>query len=192
MSIYRFRVSYEEDETIYRDIDMRPAQTAIDFRNAIVHAYNLPDDAEEKLSISNDSWNSVRELQLILGAKKSELPMLSYVDDPHQKFLYEHDGKQSFTFLIELMQIVGEKKGVDYPVAAKSVGPSPVRRDDLLKMLSKREKQEEEYALDSDDQEMEGMEATEDKEDKDESEGTADDEISKLFGDLGAEGEVEI
>jgi hypothetical protein len=189
MSIYRFRVSYEEDETIYRDIDIRPAQTAIDFRNAIVKAYSLPDDADEKLSISNDSWHSVRQLQLILGSKRSELPMLSYIDDPHQKFLYEHDGKQSFTFLIELMQIVGDKNNVEYPVVAKTVGPSPVRRDDLLKMLSKREKQEEEYALDGDDEELEGMEATDEK---DETEGGADDDISKMFGDLGAEGEVEI
>jgi len=189
MSIYRFRVSYEEDEAIYRDIDIRPAQTAIDFRNAIVRAYSLPDDAEETLSISNDSWASVRELQLIIGSKRADLPLSGYVDDPHQKFLYQSDGKQSFTFLIELMQIVSNKSTIDYPVTSKSVGPSPVRRDDLLKMLSKRERVEEEYVLDGEDEELEGMEATDAK---DETESTADDEISKMFGDLGAEGEIEI
>jgi hypothetical protein len=64
------------------------------------------------------------------------MPMiLNYVDNPHQKFLYEYVGRQELTFYIELVIISYEKPGMDYPRIVKSSGPSPVKKEDMYKHI---------------------------------------------------------
>src|SRR5215831_5288333 len=109
MALYKFRVMYEEDETIFRDIEIKPSNTLFDFESTIISAYNLPSNYTGIFFKSNDNWQRLKEMNA--GAKPEEkkaktkakaqsLPILvTFIDDPHQKFIYEYKGNQEFVFL---------------------------------------------------------------------------------------------
>src|SRR4030095_13321337 len=142
MTIYKFRVMYEEDDGIFRDIEIKPSQTLSDFESVIVSSYNLPVNSAGNFFRSNDNWQRVK--QLIIApmeekkgrskAKAQTFPVLvAYIDDPHQKFIYEYHGTQEFVFHIELVSLNGaEKTNVIYPTCVKQQGPSPFKKEDLV------------------------------------------------------------
>ena len=140
MSVYKFRVMYEEDENIFRDIEIRPNQSFVELEELLVTAWNLPQDGTGRFHQSNDRAQKVRAFDHRKPIKKGDsafMPLiLQYVEDPHQKFLYEFSGKlQELTFFMELLVIAYEKPGVDYPRVVKSSGPSPVKKEDLYKHI---------------------------------------------------------
>lgn len=165
MSIYKFRVSFEEDENIFRDIEIQPSQSMKDLNEIITTAFALPEKSTRKMFRSNDNWHKLNEMdlnpKLIKKGKKGIIPMIiHFIDDPHQRFYYEFEtAKQSFSLLIELISInTIAKAGETYPRILKSVGPSPVRKEDLMAHLSKKVVEEEEvYGVDSEEDDIEGM-----------------------------------
>ena len=166
MSVYKLRVAFEEDENIFRDIEIKPSQTMKDLNEIIISSFNLPEKSSKKLFRSNDNWHKQEEMDLnpkaIKKGKNVMMPMIiNFIDDPHQRFLFEFEtAKQSFSLLIELISIsTAEKAGVVYPMVIKSVGPSPVRKDDLMAHLSKKEVEEDEvvYGVDAEEGDIEGM-----------------------------------
>ncbi len=166
MSVYKFRIAYEDDENIFRDIEILPNQTMRDMDEAIADAFNLPAGRICHLYYSNDSWQKIKGIDIhpkaVKKGKDISIPMvLQYVDSPHQKFLYTFEGnKQEFNLLIELVSILSaEEIGKRYPAVAKSVGPSPVKKNELLKHLSKSAlKEEDEFGIDkSENDDLEGM-----------------------------------
>ncbi len=165
MSIYKFRVSFEEDENIFRDIEIQPSQSMKDLNEIITTAFALPEKSTRKMFRSNDNWHKLNEMDLnpkpIKKGKKGITPMIiHFIDDPHQRFYYEFEtAKQSFSLLIELISInTIAKAGETYPRILKSVGPSPVRKEDLMEHLSKKVVEEEEvYGVDSEEDDIEGM-----------------------------------
>lgn len=159
MTVYKFRVSYEEDDSIYRDIEIKPSQTINDFEAVIISSFNLPVDHSGKFFKSNDNWQHLKQLNTApasVDGKKGKtkvkahaLPILvAYIDDPHQKFIYEYKGSQEFSFLIELMSLTGlEKNNVIYPIVVRQQGPSPFKKEDLVAHFSKGAAREEEVLV---------------------------------------------
>lgn len=166
MSVYKFRVAYEDDENIHRDIEIIPSQTMRDLDEAIVDAFKLPKERICHLYGSNDRWQKVKEIDLkpkaVKKGKDISIPMvLQFIDAPHQKFLYTFEGnRQEFNLLIELISILSKEEiGKKYPAVVKSAGPSPVKKDELLKHLSKSSlKEEDEFGIDeNENDDLEGM-----------------------------------
>lgn len=139
MALYKFRVMYEEDDNIFRDIEIKPTQSFIDFEAAIVKAWGLPAEAETSFYESNDRAQKVKAIPFRKTFKKDGQEMhpvlLMFVNNPHQKFLYVHEGKQDLVFFIELLQIGKEKSDTEYPVIVKSNGPSPVKKEEVYKHI---------------------------------------------------------
>jgi hypothetical protein len=164
MTVYKFRVTYEDDDSIFRDIEIKPSQTITDFEAVIVSAYNLPATATGQFFRSNDNWQHLKQLNIapIVDEKKGKgkakavaLPILvAYIDDPHQKFIYDYKGSQEFTFLIELISLNGtEKSNLIYPACVKTQGPSPFKKEDLVAHFSKVAEEEEDEIHTIDDEE---------------------------------------
>jgi hypothetical protein len=130
---------YEEDENIFRDIEVRPNNSFAEFEDMVVNAWNLPSDGKGAFFMSNDRAQKIKAFdhrKPIKRGNASYMPLiLNYVEDPHQKFLYEHLGKQELSFYIELLVIAYEKPGVDYPRVSKTSGPSPVKKEDVYKHI---------------------------------------------------------
>jgi hypothetical protein len=139
MSVYKFRVMYEEDENIFRDIEVRPNQSFAEFEDLLINSWGLPPEGKGHFFMSNDRLQKVRAIdhrKPITKGDSQYMPLiLNYVEDPHQKFLYEYVGRQDLTFYVELVIIAYEKPGVEYPRIVKSSGPSPVKKEDMYKHI---------------------------------------------------------
>lgn len=134
MAILKFRVYFEEDDSIYRDVAIRHTQTFLQLHQVILKAYEFDSKHEATFYRSNDHWQRGREISLQKYDKpyKAEpllmesTPIGSEIRDPNQKFIYVYDFGKNWTFLVELINVSKEEAGKqDYPVLVKSEGIAP-------------------------------------------------------------------
>ncbi|MGQ0827571.1 MAG: IS1096 element passenger TnpR family protein [Bacteroidota bacterium] len=136
--VYRFKITFEDNEEVYREIEIKSPQTFEDFHHAIVQSIGFDNQHNASFFISDDYWRKGEEITLRneeendnkrkapeLKRLMNKCKMASLIDDPHQKFVYVYDPKTAWTFLIELMKIVPDDAKASYPKCAKSIGDSP-------------------------------------------------------------------
>ncbi len=140
MPLLKFRVSYEDDDAIFRDIEIKPAQGFADFETIIISSYSLIENNAGLFFLSNDNWQKggqiypvVKKAEKKTGtrAKAEVLPsIVTFIDDPHQHFLYEFHGSQPVLFLIELISIGGAVQEDNiYPLVVRMQGASPFKKE---------------------------------------------------------------
>jgi hypothetical protein len=157
MSIYKFKVMYDEDENIYREIEVRPSNSFMELEESIISAWGLPTENTGKFYVSNDRGQKLKTFNHKKPVKTGEsayYPMiLNFVEDPHQVFIYESTGKQELGFILELLIIANEKPEKSYPYVVKSYGPSPVKKEDIYKHIAANSlKDDEEEGIDEEDE----------------------------------------
>src|SRR5438094_247184 len=123
--VYRFKLTFEDQEDVYREIDIRSTQTFEDLHNAIQVAIGFDNSKEASFFISDDYWRKGEEISLksqsgIRSMVKSKIA--GFIEDPHQKILYYFDPEVQWGFYIELLKIIKEDEKVNYPKCSKSVG----------------------------------------------------------------------
>lgn len=151
MAVYKFKVIYEENDDVYRDIEIKSGQTFEDFHNAIQDAYKFDKKHAASFFVSDDYWRkgleiTLREEDLKLDEEEirkkiepkklmSATKIAKYIDQPHQRFVYIFDPVAQWSFLIELMKIDAENPKTKYPVCVKSVGKEPkqYKQQNLIK-----------------------------------------------------------
>jgi hypothetical protein len=134
MAILKFRVYFEEDDSIYRDVAVRHTQSFLQLHQVILKAYEFDSKHQATFYRSNDHWQRGREISLEKYDKpyKAE-PLLmadttigSEIRDPNQKFIYVYDFVKNWSFLIELINVSKEETAKqDYPVVIKTEGIAP-------------------------------------------------------------------
>ncbi len=62
MAIYRFRVSFEDYEDIYRDIDVSSKSTFLDLHQAIHSSTGYETERSSSFYVSNDQWKKGAEI----------------------------------------------------------------------------------------------------------------------------------
>lgn len=134
MAILRFRVYFEEDDSIYRDIVIRHTQTFFDLHTVILKGFEFDNKHKATFFRSNDNWQQGREISLEAYDKAYKAPPLimgetkigSEVHDPNQKFIYLYDFNKNWTFLVELINITKEESSkIFYPSVARAEGIAP-------------------------------------------------------------------
>ncbi len=140
MAVYRFKVAFEDNEDVYREIDIKSSQHFEDFHNVIIQSIGFDNLHDASFYISDDYWHKGEEIILrpekedkeskrketsSLKKQMNKCKLLSLIDDPHQKFVYVYDLKTGWTFLVELMKIVPDDEKSSYPKCIKSVGEAP-------------------------------------------------------------------
>lgn len=141
MAIYRFKVFLEDNEDVFRDIDIKAAQTFEQFHTIIQTAFKFDAKHSASFFVSDDYWRKAQEITL----KKEDLPLdeeeirknvdpkklmsevkiAKYIDMPHQRFVYVFDPAVKWTFLIEMIKIVDINPKAEYPSIVKSIGTAP-------------------------------------------------------------------
>jgi hypothetical protein len=126
--VYRFKVTFEDNEDVYREIEIKSTQNFEDFHNVIMQSIGFDNMHDASFFISDDYWRKGEEIRLkpaegLRQMNKCKMALL--IDDPHQKFVYTYDPKAGWTFLIELMKIVPDDAKATYPKCAKTVGEAP-------------------------------------------------------------------
>jgi hypothetical protein len=128
--IYRFKVTFEDHEEIYREIDIRPSQTFEELHVSIQKAIGFDNAHNAAFYVSDDYWRKGTEI-ILKNESTQEKKLMSksklgaFIDDPHQKFLYVFDFKAGWNFYVELIKILDADSKIVYPKISKSAGAAP-------------------------------------------------------------------
>lgn len=141
MAVYRFKVTFEDNEEVYREIEIKSTQHFEDFHNIIVQSIGFDNLHTASFYISDDYWRKGDEITLRplddddtdlrkrkgLPPKKqmNKCKIATVIDDPHQKFVYVYDLKTGWSFLVELLKILADDPKSSYPKCVKTVGEAP-------------------------------------------------------------------
>jgi pRiA4b ORF-3-like protein len=134
MAILKFRVYFEEDDSVYRDIAIRPTQSFYDLHEAILRAYDFDNKHKATFYRSNDHWEKGREISLEVYEKDYRVPPLemknttisSEIRIPNQKFIYHYDFNKNWSFLVELINVAkDENPKLTYPSTIRVEGIAP-------------------------------------------------------------------
>lgn len=136
MPLLRFRVYWEEDDQIYRDIEVLTGQTLLQFHEAITKAFEFDGKHAATFYESNDRWDRGRAFSSEVLSNKKDAPALSMVktpvsalvSDPGQKFVYDYDPVKKWTFLIELIGVSrDDNPKKTYPLMVRKEGLGPAQ-----------------------------------------------------------------
>lgn len=133
MAIYRFRVTFEDYEDIYREIDMPSKSTFLDLHVQIQKTTGYDLERSSSFYVSNDQWKKGIEIAYLPNERKKssgvlnveEIRLSKFIDDPHQKFYYTYNFDRPYDFHVELIKILKEEDGKEYPAIFKKVGEAP-------------------------------------------------------------------
>ncbi len=134
MAILKFRVYFEEDESVYRDVVIRHSQSFQDLHAAILKAYEFDNKHKATFFRSNDHWLRGREISLEKYDKEYKAPPLimnettigSEIRDTNQRFLYVYDFNRNWNFLLELINVSKEENPkISYPSTIRTEGIAP-------------------------------------------------------------------
>ena len=134
MAILKFRVYWEEDESIYRDVAIRHTNSFLDLHEAILKSFEFDNKHKATFYRSNDNWQFGREISLesydrdykVAPLIMSETTLASEIKDPNQKFVYEYDFNKNWHFMVELINVDKEEnKKITYPACVRAEGIAP-------------------------------------------------------------------
>lgn len=187
MPVLKFRVYWEEDESVYRDIAIKPNQTFLHFHQSILQAFEFDTKHKATFFRSNDNWLRGREIILEKDAAPrkvepllmSDTPIAAAVKDPNQKFIYLYDFAKNWTFLVELIGVSKDENAkVTYPSCVRKEGLAPSQYGTKGLIGDKLVEMEEKYDLNK-----EGMSEDGFSEEGEEDENAAGDEGEEAAGE---------
>lgn len=159
MAILKFRIYWEDDDSVYRDVVIRHTQNFADLHSAILKSYEFDNKHKATFYRSNDHWVRGREISLEKYDDKtykvdplimSEVPMGSEIKDPNQKFIYVYDFNKFWTFKVELIHVDKEEnKKLTYPACIRTEGIAPPQYGTKGLVDSRLAEVEEKYDLNS-------------------------------------------
>jgi hypothetical protein len=150
MLIYRFRVTSDELEGFLREIEIQPNQSFLDFHAVMMEAVDLHHCERASFFMTDKKYKKDKEVSLkpekrevrkydedldrvvtetvTLPLMKS-LKIKDYIEDPHQRLLYEFTSKEYHSFFIELFKIFPSDNMNSYPRCNKRQGELPKKPD---------------------------------------------------------------
>ncbi|MCX6289400.1 MAG: hypothetical protein NTW92_06515 [Bacteroidetes bacterium] len=138
MAFLKFRVYWEEDDAIYRDVIVKHTQNFTELNNIILKAFEFDQKHDATFFRSNDIWKRGREISKAVYEKEYIAPPLlmeettigSEIIDTNQHFIYLYDFVKSWTFLIELIQVIKNADAdmtLEYPIVSRTEGVGPMQ-----------------------------------------------------------------
>jgi hypothetical protein len=150
MIIYRFRLTSEDQEDFIREVEIQPTQTFLDFHDIILSCADLEScqnaffyttdkkykkhqeisykQKKKKIRKYDDELDEIVTEEMVLHLMKNSR-LNAFIEDPHQKMIYEYIGKEFYTFNLELFKIIKSEESVFLPRCIRSIGELPKRVD---------------------------------------------------------------
>lgn len=134
MAILKFRIYFEEDDSIYRDVAIKHTQSFFDLHLAILKSFEFDNKHQATFYRSNDNWARGREISIEKYNKQYKVEPLimanttigSEIKNPNEKFIYTYDFVKGWTFLVELINVSkDENSKITYPATIRSEGIAP-------------------------------------------------------------------
>jgi hypothetical protein len=153
MHVYKFRLLSDINDDFVRDIEIQANQTFLDFHNAISQCVKLSGQELASFHICDQKWNKFQEITLIdmIGMEEpgeesktveetyimKDSVIRDFINEPHQRLLYEYDFLNLSTFFIELLSVHKQKDEGPYPKCTLKKGdmdqqpvPQPILEED--------------------------------------------------------------
>jgi len=138
MAFLKFRVYWEEDDAIYRDVIVKHTQNFTALNDIILNAFEFDQKHDATFFRSNDIWKRGREISKAVYEKEYVAPPLlmeettigSEIIDTNQHFIFLYDFVKSWTFLIELIQVIKNADAdmtLEYPIVSRTEGVGPMQ-----------------------------------------------------------------
>jgi hypothetical protein len=138
MAILKFRISWEEDDAIYRDVMVKHTQHFTDLHQIILKAFEFDEKHDATFFRSNEKWQRGREISKAVYEKNYVVPPLmmdevligSEILNTNQQFVYLYDFAKSWTFLIQLIQVIKNADAdmeLNYPMVSRIEGVGPMQ-----------------------------------------------------------------
>jgi hypothetical protein len=148
MLIYRFRITSIDQEDFVREVEIQPNQTFLDFHEVLLASADLESCEKAFFYLTDLSYNKRQEISLKPLKKQvkkydkdldeivvetavvklmKDSRIKNFIEDPHQKMIYEYHGKDLFIFHVELFKIIKLDMIVTLPRIVKSKGELPKR-----------------------------------------------------------------
>jgi len=134
--IYRLRVILDNDteDDIFRDIELDKTSNLDDFHNTISQSFGFEGNEMASFYLTDQEWNQGEEISLFALGELDQTNRLmsdvlvdSVIDKTNTRLIYVYDFLNLWTFLIELVEIVGTTSGVSYPNLIYSNGQIPTK-----------------------------------------------------------------
>ena len=194
MAILKFRVYWEEEDAIYRDVLVKHTQHFSDFHQIILKAFEFDQKHDATFFRSNEKWQRGREISKEVYQKEYPVaPLLmdettigSEIMDTNQHFIYLYDFNKAWTFLVELIQVIKNADAdmnAEYPLISRVEGVGPMQYGTKGLLGEKFADIEEKYDLSEADEGFgeEGEDSV--SNDTDEDEDTTEDDHGGFFDD---------
>jgi len=150
MIIYRFRMTSEDHEDFLREIEIQPVQTFLDFHQIILSCANLKNCENAFFYTTDHKFKKKQEFSFKYQKKQvrkydddidqvvtetyiphlmKESVLKKFIDDPHQRLMYEFTGKDSYVFFIELFKIIKTEECFSLPRCVNAKGELPKKAE---------------------------------------------------------------
>lgn len=158
MAVLKFRIYFEEDDSVYRDVAVKHTQSFQDLHQIILKAYEFDSKHQATFYRSNDLWQRGKEITLqkydrpykVEPLLMDATPIGSEIRDPNQKFVYVYDFVKNWTFLVELINVSKEENNkLTYPAVVRTEGIAPSQYGTKGLVSDKLTEVEEKYDLGS-------------------------------------------
>jgi hypothetical protein len=156
MAILRFRIYWEDDDSVYRDIAIKHTQSFFDLHTAVLKSFEFDSKHKATFYRSNDNWLRGREISLEKYDKDykvdplimSEVLIGTEITNPNQKFIYEYDFNKFWHFMVELITVdKTENNKLVYPCCIRTEGIAPSQYGTKGLVDSRLAEMEEKYDL---------------------------------------------
>ena len=119
--IYRFKVWFEEEEEIFRVIDIAPSASFLSLHQVVLDSIGFKKDLPSSFYCSDDNWRKGKEISLNESSKllMETSKLKDHINDPHQKFIFITDFNENWILNIELQSIQNDVSGIAYPFVFK-------------------------------------------------------------------------
>jgi len=146
MLVYRFRLISEDHDNFIRDFDILPGQTFLDFHAIILESTELTHCDRASFFMTDKKYKKDKEITLksekrqirqydedldemvtltVVSPLMKKSKLKTFIEDPHQKMIYEFHGKEFYSFHIELFKIIQADNTWSYPQCVKRTGELP-------------------------------------------------------------------
>ncbi|MCX6266860.1 MAG: hypothetical protein NTW16_05810 [Bacteroidetes bacterium] len=150
MLIYRFRITCEEHDGFLREIEIQPNQTFLDFHHMLLDSSELLHCERASFFMTDKKYKKDKEISLKAEKRQVRkydedmdqvitesvsLPLMkteklkNYIEDPHQKMIYEFFGRDIFSFHLELFKIFPSDEISSFPRCVKRVAELPKKAE---------------------------------------------------------------
>ncbi|UEG48707.1 plasmid pRiA4b ORF-3 family protein [Ferruginibacter lapsinanis] len=157
MAILRFRIYWEDDDSIYRDVVIKHTSNFVDLHEAILKSFEFDTKHKATFYRSNDHWLRGREITLekyddreykVEPLIMADVTLGSEIRDPNQKFVYVYDFNKYWTFMVELINVDKEEnRKISYPSCIRTEGIAPSQYGTKGLVDSRLAEVEEKYDL---------------------------------------------